>query len=226
MWASMESDMSVFTKSNDEGVERVLKGKRLYAYLMESTVLEYIVERDCNLTQIGGWLDYKTYGIAMPFSKTIIGSRRIYIISQISLIDSPYRKQISGAVLKLGEAGTLTELKRKWWKEMHGGGKCTKETAASSDTAELDIESVGGVFLVLGLGLVCAFCIGLVEFLWNVKTVAVDEKVDCCFHVSYKFLRIYSFLSAYPYGGSKSGNFIRPTILDIHQTCTRFIRRF
>lgn len=69
MWASMESTPSVFTKSNDEGVERVLKGKRLYAYLMESTVLEYIIERQCELMQVGGWLDYKTYGIAMPFSK-------------------------------------------------------------------------------------------------------------------------------------------------------------
>lgn len=70
MWAAMESARpSVFTKSNDEGVERVLKGKRLYAYLMESTTLEYIVERNCELMQVGGWLDYKTYGIAMPFSK-------------------------------------------------------------------------------------------------------------------------------------------------------------
>lgn len=80
--------------------------------------------------------------------------------------------------MKLGEAGTLTELKRKWWKEMHGGGKCTQGEASSSDTAELDIESVGGVFLVLGIGLVCGIIIGLVEFLWNVKSVAVDEKVS------------------------------------------------
>lgn len=60
---------SVFTKNNDEGVDRVLKGKGLYAFLMESTTLEYIIERNCDLMQVGGWLDYKTYGIAMPFSK-------------------------------------------------------------------------------------------------------------------------------------------------------------
>lgn len=41
MWAAMESARpSVFTKSNDEGRERVSKGKRLYAYFMESTSLE------------------------------------------------------------------------------------------------------------------------------------------------------------------------------------------
>lgn len=31
---------------------------------MESASIEYIVERQCNLTQIGGLLDNKGYGIA------------------------------------------------------------------------------------------------------------------------------------------------------------------
>lgn len=67
MYAAMESARpSVYTKTNDEGVERILKGKRLYAFIMESTSLEYIVERQCELTQIGGLLDNKGYGIAMP----------------------------------------------------------------------------------------------------------------------------------------------------------------
>lgn len=70
MWAAMESTRpSVFTKDNDEGRERVSKGKRLYAFLMESTSLEYIIERNCDLTQIGGLLDSKGYGIAMPVSE-------------------------------------------------------------------------------------------------------------------------------------------------------------
>lgn len=70
MWAAMESARpSVFTSSNDEGVERVLKGKRSYAFLMESTSIEYQVERNCELQQIGGLLDSKGYGIAMPVSK-------------------------------------------------------------------------------------------------------------------------------------------------------------
>jgi glutamate receptor, ionotropic, invertebrate len=54
MWASMESTRpSVFTTSNDEGRERVTKGNRQYAFLMESTSLEYMTERNCELTQIG-----------------------------------------------------------------------------------------------------------------------------------------------------------------------------
>lgn len=60
---------------------------------------------------------------------------------------------------------------------MHGGGNCTVAEAASSSTPELKLVNVGGVFLVLGIGLLCSIVIGLVEFLWNLKTVAIEEKV-------------------------------------------------
>jgi hypothetical protein len=43
MWSTMESTKpSVFTSSNNEGRERVQKGNKAYAFLMESTPLEYI----------------------------------------------------------------------------------------------------------------------------------------------------------------------------------------
>ncbi|KAG9509349.1 Glutamate receptor ionotropic, kainate 1 [Fragariocoptes setiger] len=51
-----------YVKSNDEGKERVERGQ--FAFFMESTSIEYIVERACNLTQIGGLLDTKGYGVA------------------------------------------------------------------------------------------------------------------------------------------------------------------
>ena len=60
MWSFMESQRpSVFTATNFEGVERVKKGRGSYAYLMESTSIEYTIERNCDLTQIGGMLDSK-----------------------------------------------------------------------------------------------------------------------------------------------------------------------
>lgn len=43
---------SVFVSTYEEGIKRVLEGN--YAFLMESTMLDYAVQRDCNLTQIGG----------------------------------------------------------------------------------------------------------------------------------------------------------------------------
>lgn len=64
MWQSMSRAL---TDSNREGVERVLSGG--YAFLMESTSIQYLVERHCELAQIGGLLDSKGYGIATPSGK-------------------------------------------------------------------------------------------------------------------------------------------------------------
>ena len=65
MWRYMESNQpETFVHSYEEGVDRVLKED--YAFLCESTMLDYLVQRNCNLTQIGGLLDNKGYGIATP----------------------------------------------------------------------------------------------------------------------------------------------------------------
>ncbi|XP_034829307.1 glutamate receptor ionotropic, kainate 2 isoform X4 [Maniola jurtina] len=163
MWSFMESARpTVFTSSNKEGEERVMRGKGGYAYLMESTTIEYVVERNCDLTQVGGMLDSKGYGIAMP-------------------PNSPYRTAISGAVLKLQEEGKLHILKTKWWKEKRGGGSCRDETSKSSSTAnELGLANVGGVFVVLmgGMGVACV--IAVCEFVWKSRKVAVDERASLC----------------------------------------------
>lgn len=68
MWGAMESmQPSPFVEDNKRGIERVLKGD--YAFLMESTQIEYSTQQNCNLTQVGGLLDSKGYGIALPVSK-------------------------------------------------------------------------------------------------------------------------------------------------------------
>lgn len=70
MWSAMESmDPSPFVADNKEGIERVLKSKGGYAFIMESSQIEYFTQQNCNLTQVGGLLDSKGYGIALPFSK-------------------------------------------------------------------------------------------------------------------------------------------------------------
>ena len=48
------------------GVNRVLNGS--YAFLGESAMLDYLVQRNCNLTQIGGLLDSKGYGIGKKYA--------------------------------------------------------------------------------------------------------------------------------------------------------------
>ncbi len=60
----MSSNPDVFVKSNQEGIDRAKAES--YAFLMESTSIEYVIQRECNLTQIGGLLDNKGYGIGLP----------------------------------------------------------------------------------------------------------------------------------------------------------------
>lgn len=51
------------------GRDRVKRSGRMYAFFMESAPIKYITHRECNLTQVGGLLDSKEYGIGMPVSK-------------------------------------------------------------------------------------------------------------------------------------------------------------
>jgi len=146
MWAFMSGDTKNFATSNKAGKDRVHKDDGKYAFLMESTSVEYIVERECELTQIGGLLDSKGYGIALP-------------------PNSPYRTPISNEILQLQEGGQLHILKRKWWKQRKGGGKCKE--LAEGGAAELGLSNVGGVFVVLIGGLTLACVMVFFEVLWD-----------------------------------------------------------
>lgn len=63
MFTYMENNPQLMTHGNDEGLARALNEN--YAYLMESSSIQYIIERECNVTQIGDLLDDKNYGIGM-----------------------------------------------------------------------------------------------------------------------------------------------------------------
>lgn len=68
MWAFMSSRKNTaLVKNNREGIQRVLTTD--YALLMESTSIEYISQRNCNLTQIGGLIDSKGYGVGTPIGE-------------------------------------------------------------------------------------------------------------------------------------------------------------
>lgn len=159
MWTNMvQSKPGVFEKTNSDGVKRVQTTRHgLYAFLMESSQIEYEIETKCDLTQVGDWLDNKGYGIAMP-------------------LDYPYRGAINTAILKLQENFKLAELKKKWWKEMRDEPPCLSSSPIKKNS-ELALDNVGGVFLVLGIGVGIAFLIGALEFLWRIRKVSVEEHV-------------------------------------------------
>lgn len=57
----------VLVEGNKEGFERVKSEN--YAFLAESTSIDYQVQRNCELMQVGDLLDTKGYGLAGPKGK-------------------------------------------------------------------------------------------------------------------------------------------------------------
>ncbi|XP_037651602.1 glutamate receptor ionotropic, kainate 5-like isoform X1 [Sebastes umbrosus] len=156
MWNYMYSKQpSVFVKSTEEGIARVVNSK--YAFLMESTMNEYYRSLNCNLTQIGGLLDTKGYGIGMP-------------------LGSPYRDEITLGILQLQESNRLEILKRRWWE----GGQCPKEE--DHRAKGLGMENIGGIFVVLICGLIIAVFVAIMEFLWSTRRSAETDEVNLHHH--------------------------------------------
>ncbi len=58
---------SVIVKSVEEGIHHVLTSD--YAFLMESPAIEFVTQRNCNLTMIGSLIDSKAYGVGTPMGK-------------------------------------------------------------------------------------------------------------------------------------------------------------
>ena len=108
----MNNNGDVFVQSAKEGIEKVLQEDGKYAFFTESTVVDYVVGRNCNLKQVGGLIDSKSYGIGLPKSKN---DAPFLLIQTESVLDSPYYDLINSAVLKLQEDGVLKQLKMKWW---------------------------------------------------------------------------------------------------------------
>lgn len=56
---------------------------------------------------------------------------------------------------------------------------CQNDTSNDHDdeNPELGIENLLGIFLVLIIGCILGVFIGFLEFIWNVKKIAIEEKV-------------------------------------------------
>ncbi|KAL2781042.1 glutamate receptor 2 isoform X3 [Microcebus murinus] len=158
MWTYMKSaEPSVFVRTTAEGVARVRKSKGKYAYLLESTMNEYIEQRKpCDTMKVGGNLDSKGYGIATPKGSSL-------------------RNAVNLAVLKLNEQGLLDKLKNKWWYDKgecgSGGGDSKEKTSA------LSLSNVAGVFYILVGGLGLAMLVALIEFCYKSRAEAKRMKV-------------------------------------------------
>uniref|UniRef100_A0A6Q2WX88 Glutamate receptor n=1 Tax=Esox lucius TaxID=8010 RepID=A0A6Q2WX88_ESOLU len=148
MWSYMKSaEPSVFAKTTPDGVARVRKSKGKFAFLLESTMNEYIEQRKpCDTMKVGGNLDSKGYGVATPKGSAL-------------------RNAVNLAVLKLNEQGLLDKLKNKWW---YDKGECGSGGGDSKDkTSALSLSNVAGVFYILVGGLGLAMMVALIEFCYK-----------------------------------------------------------
>ncbi|XP_077963193.1 glutamate receptor 1 isoform X2 [Gasterosteus aculeatus] len=161
MWSYMRSaDPSVFVKSTNDGVIRVRKSKGKYAYLLESSMNEYIEQRKpCDTMKVGGNLDSKGYGVATPKGSAL-------------------RIPVNLAVLKLNEQAILDKLKNKWW---YDKGECGhKDSGRKDKTSALSLSNVAGVFYILIGGLGLAMLVALVEFCYKsrIESRRMKELID------------------------------------------------
>jgi hypothetical protein len=67
MWEFMNSRPHVFVDNYTSGMLRVRESKGKYAFLIESTLNDYVNERrPCDTMKVGRNLDAKGYGVATP----------------------------------------------------------------------------------------------------------------------------------------------------------------
>ncbi|CAG7824228.1 unnamed protein product [Allacma fusca] len=181
IWRNMEQmnkKHKVFMEKNAEGLKRVAEGNGNYAFFMESTGIEYNVERNCKLAQVGGPLDSKGYAIALKK-----GSR--------------YRQAFSSGILSLQEEGVLDDLKRKWWKEQRKENQCA--AGGDGDSVKpLNLKNVGGVFVVLIGG--CIMAVGLA--FWELYLKSREQASDLGVSVLAVMIKEFKFAIACK-GGTK-----------------------
>ncbi|UJR28089.1 hypothetical protein I4U23_009345 [Adineta vaga] len=151
MWYYMSSRPEVFPDTTEQGIDWVKQ--RNYAFLLESATNEYNVQRHCDLMQVGGLIESKSYGIGTTHG-------------------SPYRDRISNEILQLQENGFLDKLYRKWWKERNVRVGCDDgdfDNRKKSFTNELDLKNIGGIFVMLIIGLSFSFIVTSLEFYFKAK---------------------------------------------------------
>ncbi|RMB98417.1 hypothetical protein DUI87_25323 [Hirundo rustica rustica] len=205
MWSYMKSaEPSVFTKTTADGVARVRKSKGKFAFLLESTMNEYIEQRKpCDTMKVGGNLDSKGYGVATPKGSALRNAVNLAVLklneqglldklknkwwydkgecgsgggdSKVSLNVTTIGTPVNLAVLKLSEQGILDKLKNKWW---YDKGECGAKDSGSKDkTSALSLSNVAGVFYILVGGLGLAMMVALIEFCYKSRAESKRMKL-------------------------------------------------
>ena len=130
----------------------------------QSSSLEYEVQQNCNLTQVGGVLGSKGYGIALR--------KR-----------SKWTDRISRQILDMAERGIIEMMKTKWWRSK--GGTCSgTQSTLKENRLSLNMENVSGLFVVMLCGLLLAVVSVVIEFCVRSKLNAQLDKTSMCSEIA------------------------------------------
>ena len=132
LWRKMQRfDPSVFTTTNEKGIERVRQEK--YAFIIPSSIGEYIAMRlPCDLVTVDRFLMKRGYSLAVQK-------------------DSPLLLDINRALYILNDIGDLDELYRKWWidRSQCNGIKSSKIYRVQSSAAASNNCFISNSYLLL-----------------------------------------------------------------------------
>ncbi|KAL8573216.1 hypothetical protein ACOMHN_036201 [Nucella lapillus] len=137
IWSDIER--TGMLSSSQEGLDKVLEGN--FALIDEAPYLQYAISQHCSLTTIGKQFSTKSYAFALPQG-------------------SPLTEQISNSILQLQSETFLEKLKQRWWQQTAQG--CSEVDESDG----LSFHTLGGVFLLAGVGLAAGLLLCLLETAW------------------------------------------------------------
>lgn len=142
----------VLVKSFSEGVQRVRDSN--YAFLGESISQDFVVAKHCDLVRAPEMIGGRGYGIAAE-------------------LDSPLIRPLTITILELFESGRLEYLRQKWWEN-------TCSTPNQTGWVPVQPYTLGGIFLILGIGLALGLVVSFIELMCKSKSNADQQKKSCC----------------------------------------------
>ncbi|XP_067046387.1 glutamate receptor 4-like isoform X2 [Acropora muricata] len=142
IWHRIQTGNNKF-KSTPQAVQWVRETEESL-FIFDGPVLRYVANQPpCDLVSVPGLSTAKGYGLAFQAG-------------------SPNVSEFSLAILRLNEQGFVGKLTRKWWENTNN---CPVEQTTKLN--RISLNSMLGVYIVLGVGLLVAFFTMIGEILWN-----------------------------------------------------------
>ncbi|XP_078382294.1 glutamate receptor ionotropic, kainate 2-like [Oculina patagonica] len=153
IWHKIQKENTI-VKNTSEGVQWV-REKDEFVFIYDRPFLRYVAHlQPCDLTTVSGLALAK--GLALAFQE-----------------NDPHVDDFTLAILRLHENDFLNSLRRKWWET---NNECPKEQETMLSQTRIDLMSMLGVYVVLGVGIVVAFLTLIAEILW--KRRAKQKSMD------------------------------------------------